>query len=208
MTSIFILNVILKKSGHSIKVPTIHPNFYKKKFPTFATASFKKISFLHQMLFYMLLLFILKLLALSDRYKDYWENRCLFVFLTFLFIVGCVILLLFFRTVSHFLLQKANLQSDEWHVDETYIKVKGQKHSLWILLDSETRVVIAFCLSSVRDSNTALTLFENHVILQMLLLWQSLQTVWMLIICLFCLLIPNRNIIGIHHLLMIAVIMY
>ncbi len=67
----------------------------------------------------------------------------------------------FFKTVSHFFLQKANLQSDEWHVDETYIKVKGQKHSLWILLDSETRVVIAFCLSSVRDSNTALALFEK-----------------------------------------------
>ena len=67
----------------------------------------------------------------------------------------------FFKTVSHFLLQKANLQSDQWYADETYIKIKGQQHFLWILLDSETRVVIAFCLSSVRDSNTALTLFEK-----------------------------------------------
>ncbi len=67
----------------------------------------------------------------------------------------------FFKTISNFLLQKANLQSDEWHVDETYIKIKGQQHLLWILLDSETRVVIAFHLSSVRDSNTALTLFEK-----------------------------------------------
>ena len=67
----------------------------------------------------------------------------------------------FFKTISNFLLQNANLQSDEWHADETYIKIKGQQHLLWILMDSETRVVIAFHLSSVRDSNTALTLFEK-----------------------------------------------
>lgn len=67
----------------------------------------------------------------------------------------------FFKTVSNFLLQRANLQSDEWHIDETYIKVKGQRHSVWVLLDSETRVVIAFGLSSVRDSNTALALLKQ-----------------------------------------------
>ena len=88
--------------------------------------------------------------------------------------------------------KKANLQSDEWHVDETYIKVKEQKHFLWIRFDSETRVVIAFCLSSVRDSNTALALFEkSHNITDASPLTIITDSLDALITCLFCLLIPN-----------------
>ena len=62
----------------------------------------------------------------------------------------------FFRIVSCFLLQKADL-----HTDETDIKIKEQQHYLWISLDSETKVVIAFGLSSTRDSNTVLTLLKK-----------------------------------------------
>lgn len=63
---------------------------------------------------------------------------------------------LFFRTTSHFLLQKADL-----HADETDIKIRDQQYYLWTLLYSEIRVLIAFCLSSVKDNNTALTLFKK-----------------------------------------------
>ena len=48
---------------------------------------------------------------------------------------------------------------------ETDIKIKEQQHDIWILLDSETTVVIA--LSGVTNSNTALTLLKNHAISQM-----------------------------------------
>ena len=69
----------------------------------------------------------------------------------------------FFKSVSKFLIQKANLKSDEWHADETYIKIKGIKHYLWILLDSETRVVIAFYLSDLRNSSSAYKLFRKSL---------------------------------------------
>ena len=81
-----------KKFGHSIKVPIININFCKKKFPAFTKASFQRFRFASN---YILLRFTLRLTALSDRYKHYRISICLFVFLTFLFIVGFVIFLLF-----------------------------------------------------------------------------------------------------------------
>ena len=65
----------------------------------------------------------------------------------------------FFRSTSHFLLQNADFQSDEWHADETFIRIQGVQHYLWILLDSETRTVIAWHLSSIRDGPSAYHLF-------------------------------------------------
>ena len=149
-----------KKSGHSIKVPFENLNFFKKNFPNFCRASFKRFRFAPNIILYALVL--------------YFENSCSFrqiqKFLKRFFSV-CVShvsiynwirhFASFFKTVSNFLLQKANLQSDEWHADETYIKINGIKHYLWILLDSETRVVIAFHLSAARNSSSALALFEN-----------------------------------------------
>ena len=69
----------------------------------------------------------------------------------------------FFKTVSEFLIQKANLQYDEWHADETYIKIKGIRHYLWILLDSKTRVVIAFYLYDLRNSSSDYKLFQKSL---------------------------------------------
>ena len=73
--------------------------------------------------------------------------------------VGFALLQLFSKPFFYFLLQKSNLYSNQWHVDETDIKIKEQQHDIWILLDSETTVVIA--LSGVTNSNTALTLFKK-----------------------------------------------
>ena len=44
---------------------------------------------------------------------------------------------------------------------ETDIKIKEQQHDIWILLDSETRTVIALGRSGVRESNTALIVFKK-----------------------------------------------
>ncbi|WP_083789269.1 DDE-type integrase/transposase/recombinase [Halanaerobium hydrogeniformans] len=36
--------------------------------------------------------------------------------------------------------------SDEWHVDKTIVKIKGQKYYLWVIIDSETRFVLSYNL--------------------------------------------------------------
>lgn len=63
--------------------------------------------------------------------------------------------------ISGVLLSLADLKSDEWHADETIVKISGIKHYLWVLLDSETRVIISFFLSPYRDSNSAFQLCQR-----------------------------------------------
>jgi len=45
-----------------------------------------------------------------------------------------------------------DLNSDEWHTDETVVKIAGVKHWIWFVVDSETRFIIGFHLSPHRDS--------------------------------------------------------
>lgn len=59
------------------------------------------------------------------------------------------------------LLPCLDLNSDEWHADETVVKVNGVKHYLWFVVDSETRFVVAFHLSPHRDSPQAFFLFNE-----------------------------------------------
>lgn len=54
-----------------------------------------------------------------------------------------------------------DLKSDTWHADETFLKINGVEHYLWILIDSETRFVISFILSDKRDSSSAYMLFHQ-----------------------------------------------
>jgi len=56
------------------------------------------------------------------------------------------------------LLPLLDLNSDEWHADETVVKVAGIKHYLWFVVDSETRFVIGFHLTPYRDSTQAFSL--------------------------------------------------
>jgi IS1 family transposase len=51
--------------------------------------------------------------------------------------------------------------SDEWHFDETYIKIAGKDYYLWLAIDSETRLVLDFHLSPNRDSSAAHSLLSN-----------------------------------------------
>ena len=55
-----------------------------------------------------------------------------------------------------------DFNSDEWHTDETVIKIKGVKHYIWFIVDSETRFVLGFHLSPHRDFPQAIT-FLNSV---------------------------------------------
>ena len=59
------------------------------------------------------------------------------------------------------LLPLLDLDSDEWHADETVVKIAGVKHYLWFVIDSETRFVIGFHLSPYRDSPQAVSLLSE-----------------------------------------------
>ena len=59
------------------------------------------------------------------------------------------------------LIPSMNFNSDEWHADETLIKIKGKKYYIWFIIDSETRFVLGFHLSPHRDSLQAHTIL-NH----------------------------------------------
>lgn len=54
-----------------------------------------------------------------------------------------------------------DLNSDEWHADETVIKIAGVKHYLWFVVDSETRFVVGFHLSPHRDSPQAVSVLHE-----------------------------------------------
>jgi hypothetical protein len=45
-----------------------------------------------------------------------------------------------------------NFNSDEWHADETVVKINGVKHYIWFIVDAETRFVLGFHLSPHRNS--------------------------------------------------------
>lgn len=59
------------------------------------------------------------------------------------------------------LLPMLDLSSDEWHMDETVVKIAGKKHYLWLIVDSETRFVIGFHLSPRRDNPQAFSLLTQ-----------------------------------------------
>jgi transposase-like protein len=59
------------------------------------------------------------------------------------------------------LLPLLDLNSDEWHTDETVVKVGGVKHYLWFVVDSETRFIIGFHLSPHRDSPQAFSVLNE-----------------------------------------------
>jgi len=59
------------------------------------------------------------------------------------------------------LLPLLDFNSDEWHADETYIKIAGVTHYLWFVVDSETRFILAFHLSPRRDSPQAVSVLSQ-----------------------------------------------
>lgn len=51
--------------------------------------------------------------------------------------------------------------SDEWHADETVVFINGNKHYLWLVIDSETRMVLSFNLSPFRNSDQCFALLND-----------------------------------------------
>jgi transposase-like protein/DNA-directed RNA polymerase subunit RPC12/RpoP len=66
-----------------------------------------------------------------------------------------------FQNIALELIPALNFNSDEWHADETVVKINGIKHYIWFIVDSETRFVLGFHLSPYRDSPQAFSLFNS-----------------------------------------------
>ena len=67
-----------------------------------------------------------------------------------------------FQHVQNSFMEKVNLSdSDEWHFDETYVKINGKDYYLWLAIDSETRFVLDFNLSPYRNSDSAFSLIKS-----------------------------------------------
>ncbi|WP_040293757.1 IS6 family transposase [Acetonema longum] len=66
-----------------------------------------------------------------------------------------------FQSISLELIPLLNFSSDEWHADETVVKIAGVKHYIWFIIDSETRFVLGYHLSPHRDSSQAFSLFHS-----------------------------------------------
>jgi transposase-like protein/rubredoxin len=66
-----------------------------------------------------------------------------------------------FQNIALELMPTLNFNSDEWHADETVVKIRGMKYYLWLIVDSETRFVLSFHLSRHRDSPQAFSLLNS-----------------------------------------------
>ena len=51
--------------------------------------------------------------------------------------------------------------SDDWHVDETVIKIASKRYYIWTLIDSETRYVLDWYLTTSREAASAFHLFSK-----------------------------------------------
>lgn len=66
-----------------------------------------------------------------------------------------------FDNIKKKLLPNLNLNSDEWHIDETVVKIAGIKYYIWFIIDAETRFVIDFHLSPFRNATQAFCLLNS-----------------------------------------------
>lgn len=66
-----------------------------------------------------------------------------------------------FNNMALKLMPMLDFNSDEWHADETVVKISGVKYYIWFIVDSETRFVLGFHLSPYRDSNQAFSLLDS-----------------------------------------------
>lgn len=66
-----------------------------------------------------------------------------------------------FQNIALELIPSLDFNSDEWHADETVVKIAGIKHYIWFIIDSETRFVLGFHLSPYRNSSQAFSLLNS-----------------------------------------------
>lgn len=67
----------------------------------------------------------------------------------------------FFKLKADSFKKDLNLNSDDWHADETVVFINGIKYYLWLVIDSETRFIVSFHLSKFRNENSAFTLIND-----------------------------------------------
>ena len=68
----------------------------------------------------------------------------------------------YFKSISDELTKNLYLgDSDEWHADETVVKINAQKYYLWICIDSETRFITSWNLNKSREAECAFSLFKQ-----------------------------------------------
>lgn len=68
----------------------------------------------------------------------------------------------YFKLKSDNLLKNVDLSdSDEWHADETIVFINGKKHYLWLVIDSESRLIISYHISPYRDAKQVFSLFHD-----------------------------------------------
>ncbi|KGG79396.1 integrase, partial [Caloranaerobacter azorensis H53214] len=61
-----------------------------------------------------------------------------------------------FKFISNKLLKTISFKnSNKWHVDETVVFINGKKYYLWVVIDSDTRMIVAYHLSPYRNSSEA-----------------------------------------------------
>ncbi|MGV1124624.1 DDE-type integrase/transposase/recombinase, partial [Clostridium perfringens] len=53
----------------------------------------------------------------------------------------------YFKEKAKIFNAQLDLNSDDWHDDETVVFISGKKYYLWLAIDSETRFVLAFHLT-------------------------------------------------------------
>ena len=58
-------------------------------------------------------------------------------------------------------MKEINLQSDDWHADETVVFINGIKYYLWLVIDSETLFIVSFHLSIYRDESSTFSLINE-----------------------------------------------
>ena len=65
-----------------------------------------------------------------------------------------------FQNLALSLIPALDFNSDEWHTDETVVKIAGVKHYIWFVVDAETRFVLGFHLSPSRESHDAFSVLN------------------------------------------------
>lgn len=67
----------------------------------------------------------------------------------------------FFKNKSDKFRESLYLNSDDWHVDETFVFINGERYYLWLAIDSETRFILAFHLTKSRSEDAAFSLINQ-----------------------------------------------
>ena len=67
----------------------------------------------------------------------------------------------FFKNKADKFKETLDLNSDDWHADETVVFINGERYYLWLAIDSETRFILAFHLTKSRSEESAFTLINQ-----------------------------------------------